>query len=68
MYKISNSFHNTAAGTKYSPEQRHEIEERIATGTATDAERQAMRRAKKKLCGFPQIAMCSCSDGWGERY
>ncbi len=64
FYTIANSFHNTEAKTKYSPEERYRIDERIAMGQATNAEKQARRRAHDKLCGSPT---CTCSNSWGER-
>jgi hypothetical protein len=64
MYTMKNSFHNTSATTKYSPEARYEIDYRIASGTATEAEKQARRRAHNKLCGSPT---CTCGNSWGER-
>lgn len=64
LHLMTNDFHNTQAWTKYSPEQRYEIDERIAQGTATDAEKQARRRAHNILCGSPT---CTCGNSWGER-
>ncbi len=64
MYKMVNTFHNTSAATKYSPEERYEIDMRIAQGTAPEAEKQARRRAHNKLCGSQN---CTCGNSWGER-
>ena len=64
MYTLTNSFHGTEGKTKYSEEERYKISGRIAQGTATEAEKQARRRAHNKLCGSPD---CTCGNSWGER-
>src|SRR6185437_13937393 len=64
MYEIKNSFHNTKTRTKYSPEERESIAARVWEGSATDAEKSAMRRAAKKLC---PVKGCLCAGPWGER-
>lgn len=64
MYILINTYHNTVATTKYSPEERKEISYRVYSGVATNAEKQARNRARRSLCG---IRECMCSNGWGER-
>ncbi|MDY6835524.1 MAG: hypothetical protein SVY53_12065 [Chloroflexota bacterium] len=63
-YELINNFHNTKTTTKYSAEERQEIDYRVYTGTAAAAEKQARRRARNALC--PSID-CQCCNDWGER-
>jgi hypothetical protein len=64
LYTMKNSFHNTFAQTKYSPDERFLISVNRLQGKATGAEIQAERRAFNKLCG---IRDCTCCNSWGER-
>lgn len=66
-YAIRNSFHNTEITTKYSPEDRDDIDEQIGMGKLNSESPQyrARQYLKRKLCG---VTGCSCSDAWGERW
>ena len=63
-YTLKNTYHNSQTATKYSPEERAEISMSDSGDPKASAGRQAMRRARKALCGMSQ---CSCCNSWGER-
>ena len=66
METLTNDFHGTKHRTKYTAEQRDEIDARIYQSRYPSREPgyQARRRAKNALCG---IAGCVCGNSWGIR-
>ena len=61
---LTNSFHNTERRTRRTNDEINALEGRIATGTATAADRQFVRAARAALCGSPD---CTCGDFIGRR-
>lgn len=64
MYTYTNSFHNTSARSRYSPEQLEDISVRILGHLLSSAEKAMQYRLWKKLCGMSD---CTCGDNFGRR-
>jgi len=65
MNTMTNTFHSTEHRTKYTAEQREQIDLDIMAGKldSRSPEYRARRRAKLALCSDA----CTCSNAWGAR-